>query len=704
MKKFSLVILAIFMASFAFAGGGGQQSGSTGTASGGSSAAATTVTPIPYPANPSPLDSAAKIKRYSLDQVIEYKALPSYSEPDYVTDLVKQGKLPPVEQRLPAKPQVIKTSFMSDGAGQYGGVFANVFAAPCDGWNFVAGTSVGWFGIEAMYVQCLLSSGPAYLRNDKNEPFPNLVTDWTWSSDGLTLTMNLMQGVKWSDGAPFNADDIMFTWDDNINDPNVPSWSQPGHWAVNGKPTKLEKVNDYQIKWTFAEPYPVYLLWAMADNRFAISAAHTFKPLHPKYNSNATYDSYRNAITPTNLPAPTLGPWVPTQYKVDELLVLKRNPYYWKVDSDGRQLPYIDEVHFQYSTDSNTRTFNTMAGTCDLSNVGEAYDDVAKGAAQPNAAFRVDWQGDSHAYGIEFNLDSKFGVQTPQDSANRTLFRDLRFRRALTMALDRDGIARSLAQGPFYRAWGGGLLPACPLFDKSTVFFLPYNVQAANALLDDMGLKKGPSGYRQYPAGSPVAGKDIEVQYLAMQQLGNMIDIGQAAIPMFQAVGIKMTMKVMTQTALDEIFRAGTWDLRANRYDSEWLVPNAFPASISPNDDKILAMHYMIKTSGDAMPFENDLNAICVNFAKETDPAKQKDLIGQWNRVWTENAYNIGVVTCTYGMLLNKYMKNVQPGLPVNVYSWGHQSMFMEQLWYDKANQRPLILGNNLPLNYPKLQ
>ena len=699
MKKLFLVLLAITLVSAAFAGGGGQSSGSSGAASGGAAAAA--VSPIPYPANPSPLDSSSKIKYYSLDQVIEYRGLPRYSEPEYVTALVRQGRLPPVEQRLPPKPQVIKTSFMSDGAGQYGGVFANVFAAPCDGWNFVAGTSVGWFGIESMYVQCLLASGPAYLRKDKNEPFPNLITDWTWSADGRTLTMNLMEGVKWSDGDPFDADDIIFTWEDNINDPNVPSWSQPAHWEVNGKPSKLEKVNNYQIKWTFAEPYPVYLLWAMADNRFAISASHIFKPLHPKYNSRATYDSFRNAIAPTNLPAPTLGPWVPAQYRVDELMVLKRNPYYWKVDSDGKQLPYIDEVHFQYSTDSNTRTFNTMAGTCDLSNVGEAYDDVARGAAAANAPFRVDWQGDSHSYGIEFNLDSKFGVQTPQDTANRALFRDLRFRRALTMALDRDGIARSLAQGPFYRAWGGGLLPASPLFSKESVFFLPYNVAAANALLDEMGLKKGPSGYRQYPAGSPVAGRDIELQYLAMQQLGNMIDIGQAAIPMYQAIGIKMTMRVLTQTALDEIYRNGQWDLRAQRYDSIWLVPNAFPSDLAPMDDRIMPMHYMIKTSGDAMPFENDLVRIATAFARETDAAKQKQQMADWNKVWTENAYNIGVVTVSYGMLLNKFMKNVQPGLPVNVYSWGHQSMFMEQLYFDAAHQRPLILGTNLPLNYP---
>ncbi|MDR1446626.1 MAG: ABC transporter substrate-binding protein [Treponema sp.] len=697
MKKL-LIPFLILAVVFNAAAGGTQQ---TGSATGSGSA---TVTPVPYPANPSPLDSSAKIKYYNLDEVIEYRSLSRYSEPDYVTALVNQGRLPPVAQRLPQAPQVIKTSFMSDGGGTYGGVFANVFAATLEGWNFVGGQSVGWFGVEAMYNVALLSSGPAYLRKDKNEPFPALATDWTWGDNGRTLTMNLIRGAKWSDGEPFTADDVIFTWEDNINDLNVPGRSRPATWEVNGKPSKLEKINDYQIKWTFAEPYPVYLLWAMADDRFAVGAAHALKPLHPKYNSSSTYLKYREAYAPNAIPAPTMGPWVPAQYRTDELLVLKRNPYYWKVDSDGKQLPYIDEVHFTYSTNSLTRTTNTMTGTCDISNVGEGYDDVARRASDPNSPFRVDWQGDSHGYGMDFNFDSKHGVATDQDRANRALFRDLKFRQALTLALDRDGIAASLASGPFYRSWGGGLLPASPLFTKESVVFLPHNVTAANALLDSMGLRKGSSGYRQYPAGSGnVSGRDIEIQIIAQQDLGNMIDIAQAAIPMFQAIGVKLSMKVLTTAAIDEQTRVGTWDMKMTRYDSPQLVPNAFPFALSPRDDQIWVPHYRIRTSGDALPFETQLNDITSRFAIETDAAKQKQAMFDYNKAFTENCYNIGVVSVSYGMLLNKYMKNVQPGLAVNVYSWGHQSMFMEQLYFtsDQQAKRPLILGNNLPLSYP---
>jgi peptide/nickel transport system substrate-binding protein len=697
MKKLCLIFAALMVVSTVFAAGGGQQGGQQ--SSGGSVA----ITPIPYPVNPSAQDSSKKVKYYDLNEVMEYKALPNYSEPDSVAALVRQGKLPAAKDRLPEKPYVIKTSFMADGGGKYGGVFANVFAVPIEGWNYPGGAVCGWFGIEAVYDEELLDAGPAYLRKDRTEPFPNLATDWTWGDDGYTLTMNLVKGARWSDGAPFTADDIMFHWEDNINDPNVSTWSSPGTWAINGKPTKLEKINDYQIKWTFGEPYPVSLLWAMADNRLVASPAHFFKPLHPKYNPNATYQSYRTTPGPTQLPAPGLGPWVPAQYKVDELLVMKRNPYFWKVDSDGKQLPYIDEVHFVYSTNDLARTMNTMAGTCDLSNVGEGYDEVARGAASANAAFRVDWQGDAHGYGLEFNLDSKYGVQSDQDTANRDLFRDVRFRRAVTMAIDRDGIAASMSSGPFFRAWGGGLLPASPLFSRESVYYLPYNVNAAKALLADMGLKPGRDGFLTYASG-PMAGKTIEIQILTGSSSATGVPIVQACIPMLQTVGIKASLKTVQGAAGDELLRNGQWDMRIQRYDAAWLVPNAFPNNISPNADNILNLHYKIKTYNDAMPFENELVRITNEFAAATDPAKQKQLMADWNRVWTENATTVGIVTASYGMLLNKYMKNVQPGLPVNIYSWGHNSMFMEQLWYEPEHQRPLVMGNNVPTpaDYPK--
>ena len=701
MKKLLLLFLVFSLVSALFAGGGGQQgTGATGSAA---------WQPIPYPANTNPMDSSHHVIMYDLDQIFSYRALPRYSEPDYVADLVRQGRLPPVEQRLPRNPQVIETSFMPDGPGEYGGVSMQVFAQVIQGWNYVAGTAIGAFGIEACVTMPLLYSGPAYLRRDRIEPMPNLATHWEWSGDGRQLTMYLLQGARWSDGHPFTADDIMFTWEDNINDLQVPARSRPATWSINGQPSILEKIDDYTIRWTFAEPFPAHLLWAMGDDRFTVGPAHALRHLHPKYNPNATYLSYRQAYTATQLPFPTMGPWVASRYITDELLVLTRNPYFWKVDSDGRQLPYICEVQFTFTTNSLARTLNTMTGTCDVSNVGEGFDDVARRSVEAGAPFMVNWQGDSHGYGMEFNLDPLHGVQTDQDRANRQLFRDLRFRRALTMALDRDGISASLAMGPFFRTWAGGILPAGPLFTRESVFHYPYNVAAANALLDEMGLTRGPSGMRQYPAGSGnVSGRDIEIQMVIAMDLGTMHDISAAAIPMFQAIGIRLTSQILTGPVLTERNLSGQWDMRMTRYDTAWRVPNAFPNNISPKDDNIMTMHYRAMSNNSLMPFEVELNRITDQLAMELNPDRQRELVAQFNRTWTENAYTIGNVSVAYGFLINRFKRNVQPGISVNVYSWGHQAMFMEQNWFDRDYQnnsgRRHVMVPNLPLDYPNVR
>src|SRR5215208_5010321 len=139
--------------------------------------------PIPYPAGQI-VAGSREPKLFNLDQMMVYKKLDAYSEPEYIAAAVKAGTLPPIEQRLPETPQVIPNAFFSDGPGEYGGVLRDVWAAPTEGWNWAAGVSQGWFGIEAIVQEPLVMTGPIWLRGDKLEPVPNLAMSWEWSSDG----------------------------------------------------------------------------------------------------------------------------------------------------------------------------------------------------------------------------------------------------------------------------------------------------------------------------------------------------------------------------------------------------------------------------------------------------------------------------------------------------------------------------------------
>ena len=155
------------------------------------------------------------------------ETLPAYHEPDWVSELVKAGKLPPVEQRLPKEPLIVDTSMTADGVGQYGGTLRHVIGARPQGWNWIAGQYQGYGGTEHSTMMCLVRTGPMWmLTPEKVEPLPQLAKSWDWSDDGKQLTMHLVEGAKWSDGAPFTSEDVIFSWEDNIVDPSVPGMGQ----------------------------------------------------------------------------------------------------------------------------------------------------------------------------------------------------------------------------------------------------------------------------------------------------------------------------------------------------------------------------------------------------------------------------------------------------------------------------------------------
>ncbi|RPH59062.1 MAG: ABC transporter substrate-binding protein, partial [Chloroflexi bacterium] len=138
--------------------------------------------PVAYPA-PNKLDvGGAEVKRLPIDQIVTYKALPAYKEPDWVAKLVADGKLPPVKDRLPKEPQVYLTSGMKDGIGVYGDLWRGFSACPTAGYNDLAGTTMGWFGIESYTSRygALVKTGPLYRADQDIIPMPEIAKSWDW--------------------------------------------------------------------------------------------------------------------------------------------------------------------------------------------------------------------------------------------------------------------------------------------------------------------------------------------------------------------------------------------------------------------------------------------------------------------------------------------------------------------------------------------
>ena len=321
--------------------------------------------------------------------VSEYKALPAYSEPAWVAEFEKAGKLPPLAERLPKEPMVYKTANMPDGPGVYGDVMRHVIGGRPEGWNFWAGQSYGWGGIDIGLVECLTRTGPLFQINSTDlQPMPNLAKSWEWSADGMTLTVHLIEGAKWSDGDPFDTEDIAFYWNDVIMDPEVTPLMGAAQETY-GKGTTLDIVDAYTFKMNFTSAFPESVLYQMAYGNFCPGPSHVLKPQHPKHGG-ASYEAFQKAFPADMMNFPVMGAWAVVEHRPDDIVVLRRNPYYWKVDETGQQLPYLDEMQYRLSTWAD-RDVQAVAGSGDFSNLEQAenYVESLKKAADPASPARL---------------------------------------------------------------------------------------------------------------------------------------------------------------------------------------------------------------------------------------------------------------------------------------------------------------------------
>ena len=658
---------------------------------------------IPYPDGvPLNLEEAV-VTKLPIDEIVTYKALDEYNEPDWVTELVEAGELPPVEERLPKEPQVILESGMPNGIGVYGDSWRDFSACPTAGWNYQAGVTSGWFGIEAMSSndQALVQTGPLYRADQDIEPFPALAMSWEWSDDGKELTMHLIEGAKWSDGEPFTSEDVIFTWEDYILDPNVNSWKTADNWKFDGELTTLEAIDDYTIKFTFPVERPVQQYYYMDEQDFSVMPAHILKSLHPSYNSDMDYKDFENALGPDALPQVTMGPWVATEYRTDEILIMRRNPYYWKVDEAGNQLPYIDEATYQKGPSGVGRTLCTLAGGCDHSNLenpqGE-FVETLKRAQEPDAHFDINWGPELLAFELLLNQSANLGAQDDHDVAMRELFRDLTFRRALTQATDRDGLAQATMRGPFLRAWPGGLMPGSPEFDRESVVYYPYAPESATALLSELGFEDTDNnGFVNWTSG-PLEGEDLTIAMGAQEDQQEAVNLGQALVNMYAQVGIKVNFRPVTSADWVNIRTAGEYETFVWRVEQEFALPFTRCSSLAPTGKNAPFWHIEGEQPRELQPFEEELIDLVNQYCAEQDSAVRKEIISEYNRIFTENVYALGLWVGRHGLALAKRFQNVPSGTPVFMYQWVEDNYLGEAIWTPTDEQQEQVRPNTIPV------
>ena len=286
-----------------------------------------------------------------------------YGEAPMLAWMVEAGELPPVEERLPAEPLVVEPNSP--------GVYSDpAWDQPDRTWNLgLRGTGDG-----ANMIRHIAYEGLVRWDAEWTQVIPNVAAGWEASDDGSEYTFFLREGMKWSDGEPFTAHDIVFWYEAHAT--NTEASPAPPNWMVVGGETgTVEAIDDYTVKFSFAAPNGLFIQRLATPAGLAILQfpRHYAEQFHPDYNPDGIdalleeagldnwvdlWDLKVNDAGNWSTPQPQLWAWVLEEgsgYTADAIQVTAvRNPYYFKVDSDGNQYPYIDYVQWDVGVDVET--------------------------------------------------------------------------------------------------------------------------------------------------------------------------------------------------------------------------------------------------------------------------------------------------------------------------------------------------------------
>jgi peptide/nickel transport system substrate-binding protein len=599
-----------------------------------------------------------------------------YKEAASVSELVRAGKLPAIEARLPENPLVVP---VVERVGDYGGTWRRAFLGPADANNY----------IRVVY-DALFRFSP-----DGAKIEPKIAAGAEASADFKIWTINLRKGSRWSDGAPFGADDILFWYNDVLLNkeltPTLPGWIR----NPDGSAAKVEKVSDTEVRFTYSAPATLFLTAVAnqdgADRTFAMFLpAHYLKKFHPSHAAKADIDkaaaaagfktwtelfANRNA-PPENPERPTMAAWAPISRASDPVFTLRRNPYYVGVDTAGNQLPYIDEVRFTFFADVQALNLAAIAGNFDMQarHINMTNYPVLKEQEKKGKYRVITWPTFGGADAViainqTYTADPVMGkVMATKD-----------FRVALSLAINRDQIKESVFLG-LGEARQGVPAPWHPYFPGAewAQKYTEFKRDEANKLLDGIGLtKKDAQGIRLLSNGKPAT---IEIS--VVPAFGAWPDVALLVGKDWEAVGIKTIVQIR-ERALH--FKMG----ENNELMSEiWNEDtSAFPytgnAKVDPRNAPILTMGPLWRrwyaTNGkDGMEPPPEMKRIVeiIDKARTVGPEEQVKLSQELYRNWAENVYEIGTIGLT---------PMVQGVVVVGT----------------KFRNVPTILGNDWPLRSP---
>jgi len=613
----------------------------------------------------------------------------AYSEAPSLAKKVAAGKLPPVDERLPINPRKLNFKNLGLKIGKYGGSIRMLMARAKDarqmsvyGYSRLVGYHPKTFELEA----------------DILESFE--------VKEGRRFTFELRRGHKWSDGQPLTSEDFRYWWEDVANNKELSPVGPPKIMIINDELPIFEVINRYKFRYTWKRPNPDFLpRLASASPLYIYRPAHYMRQFHEKYtdqdvlkktvkkskqrNWAALHNKMDNLYRNDNVDLPVLQPWVSISKPSASRLIFKRNPFFHRVDPEGKQLPYTDSFIF---TIANNKLIPAKTGTgeVDLQARYLRFDDytfLKKGEERSPYSTRL-WKT---AKGAHLALFPNLNVNNP---ILRKLIRDVRFRRALSLSVHRHEINQVIYYG---LAIGGNnsVLPESPLYRPTyRNKWANFDLQKANQLLDEIGLvQRDSSGIRLMPDGSPL--------HLIIETAGEsteQTDVLELVRDSWLKIGIKIFSKPSQRNVFrNRIFSGETAMSIWSGIENGLVTANSSPAEFVPTSQQSLqwpkwGQYYETNGKAGERPTEEHIIHLLELYQRWKNTAAQKEKSEIWEKILkihSDQIYSIGLVAAVLQpVVVSRRLKNV----PLSaIYNWSPGAHFgiykPDTFWFAAAGE-----------------
>jgi peptide/nickel transport system substrate-binding protein len=466
---------------------------------------------------------------------------------------VEAGALPPVDERLPDQPLVIEPI---ESIGKYGGIMYTLRTP-----NYLNTLS------QRLQLEHLVTwTTPSFEHMN-----PNVARDWVVSDDARTFTFYLREGMKWSDGTPFSADAIMW-WYENIllNDELYPG--KPAFMKSGDEVGAVRKVDDYTVQFIFPQPNPMFIDNAARIRPMPYAPAHYLEQFHADHTSEAKlgeamaedeYDTWTDLFFSKwnfygNPDIPSISGWVAINGQEEQVLKIRRNPYYWKVDTEGNQLPYIDGMDHEIISNNEAWLLKAMAGELTYAQSG-----FIGGPKNLPILLQNREKGDYRiVYGFwpPNNLCTTYFNFTNPDEVKREIINNRDFRLAMMKAINWEDVNEIIYEGEADVSWPKSVAPYDP-DDPVFTKYIEYDPSEANSLLDGMGLaSRDREGFRLAPNGE-------KLTLVVLARDGWPDEAGEVAElyrGYWAEVGIRAVVKVQSNQLIGQMLEAGDYDLNVS--------------------------------------------------------------------------------------------------------------------------------------------